>query len=280
MPDAMPRSLAMLLLLLVPALAHAGKFGGFSSDGRAWLDGKTRVCRPLPVGANGKVGAAPEPCREVKDPAQLAGYAFRRPSPVRSPAALREGSKLTLVEGGQTRVVWQAPAAIASVGGVFVAADGALVGVEYVDGITRATRAVVFSFAAPARDDAGAPAGEGGDRRRTGIERALRHGGLWEQRLIACERAGVNLELTRRQRFELEIVTRCEKDRDRTTLDGRWEEDGLEGLVLVFQQEEGPDETLGCRFASCAEAPGEDCLVCADGDITFTLTTRRPPAKK
>lgn len=102
-------------------------------------------------------------------------------------------------------------------------------------------------------------------------ERLVAGGGVYEQRLVACEQAGVTLTLRRNRRFTLAIETRCQAVRDRLTLSGTWKTKGDGSLILSFPQDEGPDEELSCRVAACEEATGEHCIECVSDDVSFRL---------
>lgn len=99
-------------------------------------------------------------------------------------------------------------------------------------------------------------------------------GGVWEQRQVPCEDAGVTLTLKKSRKFAIRIATRCQGQKDVTELDGTWSSEGTDTLVLTFETSEGPGENMVCRFATCAEDP-EDCLTCAQDDVSFTMQVVR-----
>jgi hypothetical protein len=93
---------------------------------------------------------------------------------------------------------------------------------------------------------------------------------VWEQRIVPCDQAGVTLTLSKARKFDIRILTRCQGQKDVTKLGGRWASEGADTLVLSFDNEEGPVENMVCRFAACEDVP-EDCLTCAQEDVTFTM---------
>jgi hypothetical protein len=177
---------------------------------------------------------------------------------------------------------------------LFVAADGDLVAVEFeVAGAPsaggRRADVVVFDIsqappeAPPARGSrARPPAPRPAPSGKNAHERALAHGGVWEQRLTPCDQAGVTLTLKKNRRFSIRVTTRCQGRKDVTDLDGSFTTEGTDTVVLSFENEDGPTEKMVCRFGACdpdasAEArdDGAECLTCGEEDVSFTLETVR-----
>ena len=155
---------------------------------------------------------------------------------------------------------------------VLVLAGPGVVAVEY--DIAGGKDVVALAVArAPASAPASAPAPVAGGK--NAYDRAMAHGGVWEQRQLPCEQAGVHLKLKKNRKFDLSITTRCQADRNTTELDGLWSSEGADSLTLTFENPDGPTETMPCRFAACADAPGEECLSCQEEDVTFTLQVVR-----
>jgi hypothetical protein len=105
-------------------------------------------------------------------------------------------------------------------------------------------------------------------------DRAMGKGGVWEQRMIPCDRAGVHLALKKDKTFSLRIETRCQSQRDTTQLAGKFATDGADRLELSFDNAGGAAEAMGCRFATCADSD-EDCLTCMADEVSFTLQVVR-----
>jgi hypothetical protein len=85
----------------------------------------------------------------------------------------------------------------------------------------------------------------------------------------------VLLALKKTRAFDLRIDTRCQGRKDATHLSGKWSSEGADVLALQFENADGPTESLGCRFAACADEAGEDCLTCEGEDFGFTLKVVR-----
>jgi hypothetical protein len=251
-------------------------FGGFSPGGREYLKRgpDDLVCAPEPDTA----------CRAV-DKKTTRGFA----KPARSRKAA--GQPLSVEIGDGTFEVF---AGGRKVGGVaflreirvtsvnqnfFVSPDETVVAVEYEVSGKDGKWSDVAAFdlqAAPGPPvekttaTRSAPVAGGGNA----FTRALARGGVWEQRLVPCDQAGVTLKLTKTRKFGIKILTRCQGRKDVTDLDGTWSSEGDDTVVLSFENEEGPVETMVCRFAECADAP-EDCLTCTQDDVTFTMQVVR-----
>ena len=182
------RWLAQVTALWVfQGVASAYTFGGFDDEGASYLK----------RGPDDQVCAAPPDtaCHAV-DKRTARGYV----KPARSRAyavSIDDGTSIRLRDGDQVIGTVVAAARVTGVNAnVFVASAGALVAVEYQMAGGEADVAV-FSLAPssppPSTPPTGAPADPAGGK--TAYERALRHGGTWEQRLVACDQAGVNLAL-------------------------------------------------------------------------------------
>jgi hypothetical protein len=110
---------------------------------------------------------------------------------------------------------------------------------------------------------------------KTAYERAVDAGGQWEQSIRACDQAGVKLKLDKKKKtFTLRIETKCQGQKDTTDLDGTWRTEGDAALYLMFENENGPSESMTCQFATCSDS-NEDCLSCTEQDVTFTLQSVR-----
>ena len=187
--------------------------------------------------------------------------------------------------------------AISANANVFVTADEGAVAVEY-EGQDKAADVVVFPLR-PAREagspgagtptPAPAPPGRGNSpggpkapnapNAPNAYDRALAKGGVWEQRIVPCDQAGVRLVLKKSRSFDLRVDTKCQAQKDATELSGKWTTEGDDRLELTFENENGPTEALPCRLAVCPDAaggePGEDCLSCSDAEVSFTLRVVR-----
>ena len=277
------RRLAALALIFVswaPATAVAApasySFGGFSPGGREYwkraAQGGDQVCEPIAE------DAAPA-CRAVER-RDVKGWT--KPERARTLAgtalvvSVEEDRRVVLAAGERRLGVYSSGQRVSAVNSnVFVSEDGTLVAVEFeVAGMGGGKRGdvVVFDVAeappAPAeRKKPGAGAGGGGGN---AFERAMKHGGVWEQRMVACDQAGVTLTLKRARGFAIRIFTRCQGAKEETVLGGKWTSEGSDTVVLAFENEDGPTETMTCRLATCADEP-EDCMTCGDEDVTFVL---------
>ncbi len=100
-------------------------------------------------------------------------------------------------------------------------------------------------------------------------------GGVWEQRMVPCDTAGVRLSLKKNKTFDLRVDTKCQAEKNITSLGGKWTTEGNDRLALVFENENAPDETMPCRFNICEDEPTEECLYCADAEVGFTLKVVR-----
>ena len=241
-------------------VASAYTFGGFDDEGSSYLKRgpDDQVCAAPPDSACHAVDK--RTARGFVKPPRSRGYAV----------SIEDGTSIRLSEGERVIGTIVAAARVTGVNGnVFVSSAGALVAVEYQMAGGEADVAV-FSLAPtpPSTAPTGAPADPAGGK--TAYERALRHGGTWEQRLVACDQAGVNLALHKTRRFEVKIVTRCQAQKSTTQLDGTFVTEGDGTLVLQFANADGPLEKMECHFATCSDRD-EDCLTCAQDDIAFTM---------
>src|SRR5688572_29572852 len=84
-PDGMRSLLFGVAFLIATPAAWGAKFGGFSSDGKHYLDGDARVCAALAAAEGGAVEGAPQ-CQRVTDKKELAAHAFKKPKPARETA--------------------------------------------------------------------------------------------------------------------------------------------------------------------------------------------------
>ena len=98
--------------------------------------------------------------------------------------------------------------------------------------------------------------------------------GTWKQAAVACERAGVTLELTA-TRYRLVIETRCQSSRDKLTLSGVVRPGRVAPIELVLENDGGPEEAWPCAPKPCGAA---SCLACSDGEDGFELV--RDPRSK
>ena len=81
---------------------------------------------------------------------------------------------------------------------------------------------------------------------------------------MACEKAGVRLTLRRSDHsFGIKITLDCQGYEETLRLDGSWQTQGAQYLILVFPNVDGPDETTRCEIRACGDGAGEDCLSCA-----------------
>lgn len=115
------------------------------------------------------------------------------------------------------------------------------------------------------------------DHPPTAYERVMGFGGVWEQRLIACEQPSVKLRLRRKdRRFVLIIKGRCGGPAETTFLDGTWKGVGSDALELDFPNRGAGDDKLVCRIERCRDSSGEDCVRCrVDQDLEFLLRVIR-----
>jgi len=243
-----------IALLFAPATALAGGFAGFVAEGNGFLAAPDQLCLPIPVNRNGVAKGAPASCRPATED-ELGG----RDLPAATTALAVSIKKRTLAIAAQDRplVTWAAPQPIEAVTAVYAAADGLHLAVELT--YKGQPQVVGFLLAAPIPERAGA------------YDRAMAKGGTWEQRPVACETAGVKLELKATRRFTVTIETKCQGSRERSRFAGTFTAVGDDLVKLFLPQDDGPDEVMECRFAACADVPDEACLTCGDDDARFTL---------
>jgi len=272
---------ASLVCLAAPAEAAPGyTFGGFSGDGTRFLKHgpDERACTV----------ALPPVCQPI-DRKAARDEGFTKPPRTRR---LGDATVEVVVEDGA--VVVRAgdapigrfkpePRAIAANANVFVAPDASEIAVEF-EAQGRGADVVVFPVkaAAPATPPAAsAPppasggAASGGSASGNAYDRAMSKGGVWEQRMVACDTAGVRLSLKKNKTFDLRVDTKCQAEKNITVLGGKWQTEGNDRLALIFENENAPDETMPCRFNICQDEPTEDCLYCADAEVGFTLKVVR-----
>ncbi len=256
----------------LPVLAVAAfRFGGFAPDGTHFLKlgaAADQVCAVV----TGKEAPACQPI--TKKAIREAGFV----KPERGGAGLHVAltdDRIEVSDGDKVLAAWKPADRVLSVNTnifVLVLAGPGVVAVEY--DIAGGKDVVALAVArAPASAPASAPAPVAGGK--NAYDRAMAHGGVWEQRQLPCEQAGVHLKLKKNRKFDLSITTRCQADRNTTELDGLWSSEGADSLTLTFENPDGPTETMPCRFAACADAPGEECLSCQEEDVTFTLQVVR-----
>ena len=274
-----------LLVLGWSSVAQAGKFGGFSSDGTRWLDGKSTVCTAAGVDGAGVV-VAPVACEAAPDARAVAAYKFV--GPPRLKLARNAGGGLIDLSvsfdgqvatvhgdagsGKRPLAVFDAGQAIARVGGPWLSADGGLVAIEYT--LVGAARTAVSAIAFDVR----APLASISPRAGGVVERVLKRATTWVQKQIPCEEAGVTLVLTRERRFTISIETRCQGSSDKLRVAGRFVGEEPDKLVLTFQNQDGPEEQLECRVEACENvADGPECIRCQSDDVGFVV---KPKAAK
>jgi hypothetical protein len=118
---------------------------------------------------------------------------------------------------------------------------------------------------------------DGGAGAKSIYERAVGHGGKWEQSAVACDRPRVNLVLHRRPReFDVVLKSTCQGSTDTTRLDGTWTLDASGQLLLTLPNPNpgDPDEVISCRIDVCRDAAAEDCMTCGPGtDFEMQLRT-------
>ncbi len=259
-----------IVLLLLAGEASAYTFGGFLEGERAYLKRgpDDLVCEPAPASACRAIDK--KAARDYKKPPRTRAL-DGAPLVVTAP----DGKAIRLELGDRVIGEHVPGGRVSSVNAnVFVSPDGSVVAVEYqLHG--KGADVVAFSVApqaapsAPATLPPRAP-----DSGKTAWDRALGKGGVWEQRLVACDQAGVHLKLRKTRRFDLEIATKCQGQKSTTELEGTFVTEGSDTLVLQFENDEGPLERLECRLAAC-EGGSEDCLSCGDDEITFTMQVVR-----
>ena len=259
------------LLWLVPAVAWGAPgsytFGGFSPGEREYWK----------RGADDLLCSPPASCRAV-DKKDVKGF-VKPPRSRRFSVAIDEDARIRLSSAEGDLGSFAPSGRVTSVNGnLFVAPGGEHVAVEYevLDKGQKRADVVVFELAAAAEAPSPTPSptpspSPGG---KNAYDRAMGKGGVWEQRQVPCEEAGVTLTLKKTKKFAIRIATRCQGQKDVTDLDGSWATEGQDTLVLSFAQSEGAVENMVCRFATCPEEP-EECLTCAQDDVSFTMRVVR-----
>ena len=266
----------LVLLLVAPCVAHAYTFGGFDADETSYLKRgpDDRVCAPAPETR----------CTPID---KKGAMAFTKPARSRRFTVTAADEKtITLREGDRTLGEVTPGGRVVSVNtNLFVSPGGGLVAVEYEVAAPagRAADVVVFALGAapppaPSPPTAGGvgppPTAPSAPTGKTAYARALDKGGVWEQRLVACDQAGVHLVLKKTRRFDIQITTKCQGQKNTTSLAGSFATEGEDALILQFENEESGLERLECRFATCTDV-AEDCLTCSQDDVTFTMQVVR-----
>jgi hypothetical protein len=272
--------LATWLLGNVDATGTGSAFGGFTADGAHYLVGKEQVCEPLPA-----LAASGTPrCEKVADAKLRKEMGFQKPKRQRKSA---DGSLKLLAEVVSDRrlvvrgvpegggdpielVAWDAGAEIAVVKGLAPSADGSALAIEYaLRAKADAVQVVAFRLPSAPPPPVAPPPAEKPPVPGDAVRRA---GGKWTQRLVPCDQAGVDLNLTDKGKFDLVIKTKCREERWTTKLDGTWAPQGGATLILTFQNEGAPEEKLACDLVAC---DGRECLQCALDDLSFLLTPKK-----
>lgn len=262
-----------LLCLAAPAEAAPGyTFGGFSGDGTRFLKHgpDDRACTV----------ALPPVCQPIdRKAARDEGFTkpprSRRLGDATVEVVVEEGA--VVVRAGDTPIgrFKPEPRAVSANANVFVAPDASEIAVEY-EAQGRGADVVVFPVKPAATPPAAsAPPASAGGASGNAYDRAMGKGGIWEQRMVACETAGVRLTLKKTKTFDLRVDTKCQAEKNITSLGGKWQTEGNDRLALIFENENAPDETMPCRFNICEDEPTEDCLYCADAEVGFTLKVVR-----
>jgi hypothetical protein len=265
------RALALVVLVVPfcwPAAAWGAPgsytFGGFSPGEREYWK----------RGADDLVCTAPASCRPVEKK-DVKGFVKRSR---RFAVAVDEDTRIRLSSGDREVGSFAPGGRVSAVNGnVFVAPGEGAVAVEYevLDRGQKRSDVVVFELAATPETATPAPATQPAAPAPAGnaFDRAVGKGGVWEQRQVPCDQAGVTLTLKKTKKFAIRIATKCQGQKDVTELDGAWATEAQDTLVLSFGSSEG-DEKMVCRFAACAEDP-EDCLTCTSDDVSFTMRVVR-----
>lgn len=260
----------LVLLAALPAFASPSPsygFGGFaSSGGRYWKQGATDlVCDPS--------GCMPSNRQDLR------AQGFVKPPRSRTlggePIGVAVEDDALVVRLGERRLAGPRPEGrvVSANSNVFVSPDGDRIAVEYeFEGKGGKSRDVaVFQVLGSASSPAPATAPARPHEGRSALDRVTAKGGVWEQRIVPCDQAGVLLELKKNRKFAIAITTRCQGDKSATKLDGLWSTDGEDRLTLAFENPGGPTETMACQIGECADGSGEECLVCRQEDVAFTL---------
>lgn len=288
MPDTMRSTIlasVVVVGVIAPAVASAGKFGGFSADGTKYLDGDAKVCTPLSATPEGSAVGAPQ-CTVVSNKKDLAAYNFRKARPSDTMDGIRlsvsaSGKTLrvegTTSDGGKLKVVtWDAPTDIAATGDIYVT-DGKVVAVEYTATTLRGATPSVIAFnatgsmakltPAPAEKPKDPPA-PAKPTKGSSYDRAMAKGGVWEQPLVQCDQARITLTLKKNMKYSVRVETRCQGDKSVSTFSGRWVAEGTHGVVLQLDNDDGGTESIGCQLG---ESDDEPTIKCSDEDVEFTM---------
>ena len=270
------RRILVVAVLVASAQARAAGgygFAGFSADGEHFLKhgADDRAC----------TASLPPVCQPI-DRKAIKDRGFTKPSRSRKlgdttlEVTVDEGAVVLRAGGAVLGTFRPEPPAISANANVFIAPDESAVAVEY-EGQGRGADVVVFPLRkaaptpAPPKTTAAPASKTGGNA----YDRAVGKGGVWEQRLVPCDQAGVHLVLKKARTFGLRVDTKCQADKNTTELSGKWTSDGADRVDLTFENEGADAEVLPCRFSVCQDEAGEDCLACAGSDVSFTLKTVR-----
>lgn len=250
-----------LLLGFGEGRALAGGFGGFTADGAVTMGRRPRVYLARMVDGKGRAPAG----RPVSRALPHVAAASRLDGGFVADDLVASVVATTVVEirrSDHLVVTWDAKAPVKVLSPIHSSKDALTLALV----VTFAgdTALAVFRLDGASPDTAAA----------AGRARVMGRGGLWEQQKVACERAGVRLDLALAGTFRMTTETRCHQQKDSLTVAGKWTVEG-DDLVLALPQDDGPDESLRCHLATCIEAPGEDCLQCLEDDLAFTLLARR-----
>jgi hypothetical protein len=280
-----------ICLLAGPAGASAAKFGGFSQDGQHYLDGDAKVCAAVDAIADGTAIGTPQ-CQRVADKKELAAHAFKKPRAGRETpdgkvklSIASQGKKIEIKGAGGDKesvlVSWEAGEDVDSIADVYVSSDGSLVALDYTSSGLRGKLPATVAFnirkpidallgAAPAPDKGTPPKP---DKPGAAYDRAMKHGGAWEQALVPCDIARVTLKLKKTRTYTLRIETRCQGDKWVSSFDGKWVAEGDDELGLQLENEDGTVETMPCKLSVSDEAgrEKEDALTCTQEDVTFSM---------
>ncbi len=280
--------------------AWGAKFGGFSADGQRYLDGDARVCALVDAIDDGTAIGAPA-CERVADKKEIAAHAFKKPKPARETpdgkvklSTAFEGKRIEVkgaaAAGKEVVLVrWEGAEDVDSIGDLYVSADGARVALDYTMSGLRGKLPATVAFdikrpldvllnAAPEKPPGDKPAGDKPAPTGQAYDRAMKHGGIWEQALVPCDIARVTLKLKKTKTFTIRIETRCQGDKWVTNLDGKWVPEGDAQVALQLENDDGTVETMPCTL-SVSDEEGrekEDALTCTQEDVTFTMK----PAKR
>ena len=247
---------SVVWFLATTGVASAGTFGGFGAGGSV-LDDDARVCEPLVVGPDGIATGKPR-CRPV---AAAERTSFQRPADEPGWTATVKNRTLVVTHAGAKVLTWTAAATLDKVTAVHAASGNIAVELK-----TRtASLLIPFRVSAPAAVPAPSPMP--GAPPSAGLPSEVAPG-RYTQALVACDRAGVTLDLTAKK-YKLVIETRCQSSKDRLVLSGVTRRGATVPLELVLENDDGPEEAWPCAPQPCEG--GAMCLHCSDGEDGFDL---------